>query len=59
MSSNEDTDVESVIVPVTDCPLSQADFAQLHTIVNPCAETDNQGIDHYLQTVRFVQSKIH
>ena len=56
--SNEES-ADSVIVPVTDCPLSPADLAQLHTVVNPLAETDDHGINHYITTIHFVQSKIH
>ena len=58
-SSNEEAMEDSVVVPVTDCPLSLADLAQLRAVVNPLAETDNHGIDFYVQTVEFVHSKVH
>lgn len=55
--SNEES-VDSV-VSGTDCPLSSADLAQLCTLVNSMAETDDYGINHYISTVQFVQSRVH
>ena len=51
--------VDTVVVPVTDCPLSPSDMAQLHLEVNPHAVNyDDYGISQYMHTVDFIQSRI-
>lgn len=56
--SNDDETVDAVVVPVTECPLTPEDMTQLCIDIDPCAETNDYGIDQYLATVDFVQSKI-
>ena len=45
-----------VIVPQTECPLSQAEFASLRSIITPFKECDNYGIGLYAANRAFVYS---
>ena len=56
--SSDDETVDSVTVPVSECPLSPDEMTQLRVEVDPLAETEDYGISQYLVTVDFVQSKI-
>ena len=52
--SIDDETLDSVIIPVTDRPLSPNDMAQLQHEVNPHTETDDYGISQYLHTVQSI-----
>ena len=53
-----DDDAAGVEVPELTNPLSAADYTELQRLINPLADTDGHGVDEYLATVRFVQSKV-
>ena len=53
-----DIDVESVVVPVTNTPLSQEEYHQLSLRINPQRESNSYGIDIYLEVKEFVRSRI-
>ena len=49
-----DEDDSQVSVPHTHCPLSQDQFVSLQSRVSPLGDSENHGIDLYLQTLTFV-----
>lgn len=51
-------EVEAVEIPATSNPLISSDFSQLQQLIHPTSESDNHGIDQYLATIRFVESKV-
>ena len=51
--SSDDETVDSVTVPVSECPLSPDEMTQLRVEVDPLAETEDYGISQYLVTVDF------
>ena len=51
-------DVESIVVPVTNTPLSQEEYHQLSLCINPLRESNSYGIDIYLEVKEFVRSHI-
>ena len=53
----EDGD-ETVCVPETACPLSDADMEELLSVVPPLAQSEHYGIDLYERTVLFVSQKL-
>ena len=53
-----DDDAEAVEVPATLHPLTSQDYAELQQAIDPISESDSQGIDHYCNTVHFVENKV-
>ena len=52
--SDDDT---TVVVPTTNCPLSDDSMQELSSQVNPLAFSDDLGIDLYVKCVRFISSR--
>ena len=52
-------DDSTVFVPDTLMPLSTTDIEELVSLVNPLANSEQFGIDLYVQSVQFVLSRIH
>ena len=52
---NED---ENVNVPEAYCPLNNVDSVILQSTIPPISDTDDFGIDAFLQTLAFVAQKI-
>ena len=53
-----DVDVEAVLVPETNCPLSQVDYHELSHSINPLRESNSYGIDIYTEVKEFVRTHI-
>ena len=53
-----DDDAQAVEVPATFNPLTPDDYLELQECVYPSADSDSHGIDHYLNAVAFVESKV-
>ena len=54
-----DDERDAVEVPDTDCPLCDADQAELQRTISPFGPSENYGIDLYLATLSYVQQKIY
>ncbi|XP_068710300.1 uncharacterized protein [Montipora foliosa] len=56
---NNQTDAqEAVEVPTTSNPLQEADYVSLKSLIDPLRDSDEYGVDIYLETLSFVHSKI-
>lgn len=51
-------DAEAVKLPMTQNPLTLTDYTELQQTIDPSMPSDNHGIDQYLLTVEFVESKV-
>lgn len=50
---------DAVEVPDTDCPLCDADQAELQRTISPFGPSENYGIDLYLATLSYVQQQMY
>ena len=50
-------DLETVIVPETNCPLTTCDMQELQSVVLPLASSTEYGVDLYTRTLQFVSRK--
>ena len=55
-ASHEDSDQEGVAVPPIEFSLTEEQFSELQRTVNPLTESDNMGVELYVQTVVFIES---
>jgi hypothetical protein len=55
-SVTEDSSVEGVPVPRNPTPVTDRELEQLQDMVNPLGNSDNYGIDIYLQVVSFLHT---
>lgn len=56
---NNQTDAqEAVEVPTTSNPLQEADYVSLTSLIDPLRDSDEYGVDIYLETLSFIHSKI-
>lgn len=53
------TDDNTISVPETCCPLTDADVEELQVVIPPLARSTEYGIDLYERTLQFVSSKIN
>ena len=51
-------EVDQVVVPECDCPLSPEDYDDLECSISPSAASSNYGIDLYTSAVTFVEAKM-
>ena len=51
-------DLETVIVPETNCPLTTCDMQELQSVVLPLASSTEYGVDLYTRTLQFVSRKL-
>lgn len=54
----EDVNHTTVEVPRVPCPLTDSDYAQMCTNINPLAVSSDYGIDIYLESLEFVLAKL-
>jgi hypothetical protein len=52
------TDSPEVVVPFTTNPLQEADFALLKTAIDPLCNSDEYGVDIYLEVLTFCEQHI-
>ena len=45
-------------VPITSNPLQAADYESLKTLIDPLRDSEEYGVDIYLEALSFVQTKI-
>jgi len=55
---NPNDDQEAVEVPITSNPLQAADYESLKTLIDPLRDSEEYGVDIYLEALSFVQTKI-
>ena len=53
-----DMDVEAVLVPETNSPISQEDYDELFRTINPLRESNSYGIDIYVEVKEFVRARV-
>ena len=51
-------DVEAVVVPETNSPMSQEDYDELFRTINPLRESNSYGIDIYVEVKEFVRAHV-
>ena len=56
--STESAEPDQINVPDIPNPLSSADYVELQAAVNPMQQLDDFGVSLYIDTIRFVYSKI-
>ena len=49
-------DVGTVEVPSTECPLQNETWELLSASIDPLSDSDVNGVDIYLETVRFIET---
>ena len=54
----EDDDAEQVTVPESTCPLTEEEYRILEDTVSPLAESQNYGLDLYLDVLFIVQRMV-
>ena len=55
----EDATCTTVEIPPSPCPLTDSDYAEMCTTINPLATSSDYGADLYLECLEFVNSKVH
>lgn len=50
---------DDVIVPETDCPLTQEDLHHLHNTIHPLEQCNDYGAQLYIETRTFVYACIN
>ena len=48
-------DHETITIPETVVPLSAESYQELIATVDPCAHSEFQGVDIYIQTLAFIE----
>lgn len=51
-------DLESVVVPAIETPLSNSDYTELTQAISPTQESEEFGIDIYIRVLNFVCGKL-
>lgn len=51
-------DVGTVEVPSTECPLENETWELLSAYIDPLSDSDVNGVDIYLETVRFIETML-
>lgn len=54
---NPTDDQEAVEVPITSNPLQAADYESLKTLIDPLPDSEEYGVDIYLEALSFVHTK--
>ncbi|KAK3715654.1 hypothetical protein QZH41_020726 [Actinostola sp. cb2023] len=55
---SESSESNSIVVPTTECPLSEEALTELKRSINPKLQSVNRGVDIYLNTVAFVTEHV-
>ena len=53
-----ESDENIVTLPDTPSPLPPNDFEELYSTISPLADSENHGVDIYLETLAFVTRKL-
>ena len=58
MPNNPTDDHATVEVPVTGNPLQEEDYALLRGSIDPLRNSDDYGVDTYLEALNFIHAKV-